>query len=180
MNQEILVNKTSPRLMALASSVALAAGLAACAPYDPYGPNNYPASQTPPAAQPGAYPAQQVGVVEYGRVTSVSLVRPATGAAPVSPAGTVIGGVVGGALGNQVGSGGGRAAATILGALGGAYVGNRVAGGGTPGNYPTTGAIHRVTVQTDQGQIRTYDVNATGDLRPGDRVRIENGVIYLA
>jgi outer membrane lipoprotein SlyB len=28
--------------------------------------------------------------------------------------------------------------------------------------------------------MRTYDVNATGDLRPGDRVRIENGVIYLA
>ncbi len=113
-------------------------------------------------------------------MTSVSLIRPATGAAPVSPAGTVIGGVVGGALGNQVGSGGGRAAATILGALGGAYVGNRVAGGGTPGNYPTTSAVHRVTVQTDQGQMRTYDVSATGDLRPGDRVRIENGVIYLA
>ena len=177
------MNKTSTRLMALTSSVALAAGLAACAPYDPYGPNNYPASQTPPATYPGTYPAQpaqQVGVVEYGRVTSVSLVRPATGAAPVSPAGTVIGGVVGGALGNQVGHGGGRAAATILGALGGAYVGNRIAGGGTPGNYPTTSAVHRVTVQTDQGFIRTYDVNATGDLRPGDRVRIENGVIYLA
>jgi outer membrane lipoprotein SlyB len=178
------MNKTSTRLMALTSSVALAAGLAACAPYDPYGPNNYPTSQTPPATYPGTYPsqpAQQVGVVEYGRVTSVSLVRPATtGAAPVSPAGTVIGGVVGGALGNQVGSGGGRAAATILGVLGGAYVGNRVAGGGSPGNYPATSAVHRVTVQTDQGQIRTYDVSATGDLRPGDRVRIENGVIYLA
>jgi hypothetical protein len=35
-------------------------------------------------------------------------------------------------------------------------------------------------VQTDQGQMRTYDVSTTGDLRPGDRVRIENGVIYLA
>jgi outer membrane lipoprotein SlyB len=179
MNQEILMNKTSTRLMALTSSVALAAGLAACAPYDPYGPNNYPVSQTPPATYPGAYPAQQVGV-EYGRVTSVSLIRPATAAAPVSPAGTVIGAVVGGALGNQVGSGGGRAAATILGAVGGAYAGNRIAGGGAPGNYPTTSAIHRVTVQTDQGQMRTYDVSATGDLRPGDRVRIENGVIYLA
>ena len=167
------------RFALIASGAAAAAMLAACAPYDPYGPNNYPASQTPTATYPGAYPAQQVGV-EYGRVTSVSLIRPATAAAPVSPAGTVIGGVVGGALGNQVGSGGGRAAATILGALGGAYVGNRVAGGGNPGNYPTTSAVHRVTVQTDQGQIRTYDVSATGDLRPGDRVRIENGVIYLA
>ena len=122
------MTKTSTRLMALTSSIALAAGLAACAPYDPYGPNNYP-GQTPAATYPGAYPAQQVGV-EYGRVTSVSLIRPATGAAPVSPAGTVIGAVVGGALGNQVGSGGGRAAATILGAVGGAYAGNRIAGGG--------------------------------------------------
>jgi uncharacterized protein YcfJ len=82
-------------------------------------------------------------------------------------------------LGNQIGSGGGRAAATVLGVLGGAYVGNRVTGG-APGNYPGTAAVHRVTVQIDSGQIRTYDVNATGDLRPGDRVRIENGVIYLA
>jgi outer membrane lipoprotein SlyB len=177
------MNKTSSRLTALTSSFALAAGLVACAPYDPYGPNNYPVSQTP-GAYPGTYPpqpAQQVGVVEYGRVTSVSLIRPATGGTtPTNPAGTVIGGVVGGALGNQVGHGGGRAAATILGALGGAYVGNRIAGGGTPGNYPTTSAVHRVTVQTDQGYMRTYDVSATGDLRPGDRVRIENGVIYLA
>ena len=174
------MNKTSTRLMALTSSVALAAGLAACGPTIRTAPITTRCRRRRPPLTRALIPAQQVGVVEYGRVTSVSLIRPATGAAPVSPAGTVIGGVVGGALGNQVGSGGGRAAATILGALGGAYVGNRVAGGGTPGNYPTTSAVHRVTVQTDQGQIRTYDVNATGDLRPGDRVRIENGVIYLA
>ena len=86
MNQEILMNKTSTRLMALTSSVALAAGLAACAPYDPYGPNNYPVSQTPPATYPGTYPAQQVGV-EYGRVTSVSLIRPATGCGARQPRG---------------------------------------------------------------------------------------------
>jgi outer membrane lipoprotein SlyB len=40
--------------------------------------------------------------------------------------------------------------------------------------------VYRVSVQTDSGQLRTYDVSATGDLRPGDRVRIENGVIYLS
>jgi outer membrane lipoprotein SlyB len=28
--------------------------------------------------------------------------------------------------------------------------------------------------------IRTYEVPATGDLRVGDRVRIDNGVIYRA
>jgi hypothetical protein len=42
----------------------------------------------------------------------------------------------------------------------------------------TTAAGYRVTVQTDQGMMRTYEVPATGDLRVGDRVRVDNGVIY--
>jgi outer membrane lipoprotein SlyB len=171
MNKEILMQATK-RLSLLASTVAMAAGLAACGTYDPY-----------PVSQPSPYPygttTQQVGV-EYGRVTNVSLIRPATGASSgSSTAGTVLGAVVGGALGNQIGSGTGRAAATILGAVGGAVVGNRIAGGPAP-NYATTDPVYRITVQTDQGHMRTYDVSATGDLRPGDRVRIENGVIYLA
>lgn len=166
--------QTTKRLSILASTVAMAAGLAACGTYDPY-----PVSQPAPT-YPYGTPTQQVGAVEYGRVTNVSLVRPATGASSGnSTAGTVLGAVVGGALGNQIGSGTGRAAATILGAVGGAALGNRIAGGGAP-NYATSDPVYRVTVQTDQGYMRTYDVSATGDLRPGDRVRIENGVIYLA
>ncbi len=176
--------KSSKRLFAITSTIALAAGLAACSAYDPYGNNNYPVSQPAPTAAPyGNYPSQQpAAAVEYGRVTNVSLVRPAQGASSGnSTAGTVIGAVVGGALGNQVGSGSGRAAATIIGAVGGAVVGNRIAGGGNPQpTYAGNGAVYRVSVQTDQGYMRTYDVSATGDLRPGDRVRIENGVIYLA
>jgi hypothetical protein len=35
-----------------------------------------------------------------------------------------------------------------------------------------------VTVQTDSGVVRTYDVSSPGELRAGDRVRIENGMIY--
>ena len=42
----------------------------------------------------------------------------------------------------------------------------------------TTMPGYRVTVQTDQGLMRTYEVSATGDLRVGDRVRVDNGVIY--
>ena len=171
--------KTSKRLFTLASTAALAAGLAACGTYDPYGPNNYPASPVSQTAPYGTYPSQPVAGVEYGRVTNVSLIRPATGATGGSGAGTVLGAVVGGALGNQIGSGSGRAAATILGAVGGAVVGNRLSGGGAPA-YNTAGPVYRVSVQTDQGHMRTYDVSATGDLRPGDRVRIENGVIYIA
>jgi len=169
----------STRLLSLASACALTIGLTACGSVDPYGPNNYPVSS------PSTYPAgtynQQAGYVEYGRVTNVSLVSQGrSGNSGNSTAGTLLGAVVGGALGNQVGHGGGRAAATIIGAVGGAAVGNRIASNNNNPGYNTAGPVYRVSVQTDQGQMRTYDVSSTGDLRPGDRVRIENGVIYLS
>ena len=192
--------RSTYRILSLAAATAMAGALTACAVGDPYGMNNYPVSQPSypvsqpyPVAQPapsypyGTYPAQQQPMaVEYGRITNVALIRPATAQAPAqSPnntAGTLLGAVVGGALGNQVGHGGGRAAATILGAVGGAVVGNRVTGGGAPAPAyaNASGPVYRVSVQTDSGQFRTYDVSTSGDLRPGDRVRIENGVIYLS
>jgi outer membrane lipoprotein SlyB len=171
---------TSTRLLTAASAVTLSAVLAACGSYDPYGPNNYPVSQTSPGYgyPSGTYSPQPVAAVEYGRITNVSMISAGTGPAPNrSAAGGVLGAIVGGVLGNQIGSGGGRAAATVLGATAGAVVGSNV---GRAGSYNTAYPVYRVTVQTDQGAMRTYDVNATGDLRPGDRVRIENGVIYLA
>jgi hypothetical protein len=48
---------------------------------------------------------------------------------------------------------------------------------GTP-NTQTTSPVYRVSIQTDQGAMRVYDVPTTGNLRVGDRVRVENGVIY--
>ena len=42
----------------------------------------------------------------------------------------------------------------------------------------TTAPGYRITMQSDQGVVRTYEVPATGDLRVGDRVRVDNGVIY--
>lgn len=166
------------RILSVVSAAALAASLGACASYEPdYSAQNFPERGSAPRTYPGAYPNQQVGYVEYGRITNVALIS--SGARPGnSAAGSVLGAVAGGLLGNQIGHGSGRAAATILGAVGGAVVGNRIAGG-TPA-YATEGPVYRVSVQTDSGQLRTYDVSATGDLRPGDRVRIENGVIYLS
>jgi hypothetical protein len=38
--------------------------------------------------------------------------------------------------------------------------------------------VYRVSIQTDQGATRVYDLPAPGDLRVGDRVRVENGVIH--
>ena len=39
-------------------------------------------------------------------------------------------------------------------------------------------AGYRITMRTDNGITRTYEVPATGDLKVGDRVRVDNGVIY--
>jgi outer membrane lipoprotein SlyB len=165
------------RKLSLASCVALAGGLAACAyNADPYGPNNYPVSSVNPNPGGVAYAAPQG--VEFGRITNVALVSNGASASGNAGAGTVLGGVVGGVLGNQIGHGAGRAAATILGAVGGAAVGNNLENRNR--QYATNGPVYRVWVQTDSGATRTYDVASTGDLRPGDRVRIENGVIYLA
>src|SRR3954463_5002922 len=47
---------------------------------------------------------------------------------PKSGAGAALGAIAGGAVGNQIGSGGGRAAATILGVVGGLMLGERVEG----------------------------------------------------
>jgi len=170
----------SIRLVSMASALAVAGALTACGG-DPYGPNNYPVSSTSTTVYPaGTYQAQP-GFVEFGRVTNVTMI---SGGPPGytpnrSAAGGVIGAIIGGVIGNQFGSGGGRAAATVLGATAGAVVGSNV-GRNTAPTANSAYPVYRVTVQTDQGQMRTYDVNATGDLRPGDRVRIENGVIYLA
>ena len=178
--------RVSPRLVAAASAVSLSALLAACGTPEPYGPNNYPVSQatpgtTYPSTYPyGTYPNQPVAAVEYGRVTNVTMISSGSGPATRrSEAGGVVGAIVGGLLGNQIGHGSGRAAATVLGAAGGAVLGSNI-GRQTAPQYNSAYPVYRVTVQTDQGLMRTYDVNATGDLRPGDRVRIENGVIYLA
>jgi outer membrane lipoprotein SlyB len=170
------------RILSLASAATVAAALTGCA-VDPYGYNtNYPVSQAPAGAvyQNGTYQNPQAGYVEYGRITNVALISSGNRSNGNSAAGTVLGAVAGGLLGNQIGHGGGRAAATILGAVGGGALGNRIAGGGTPAYANEGRPVYRVSVQTDSGQLRTYDVSATGDLRPGDRVRIENGVIYLA
>lgn len=182
------------RLASIASVTALAAMLAACGTVDPYGQNNYPGSAPvssypstypsstyPSSTYPSGYPAATTSnFVEYGRIANIELVQAPQGATSSnnSPAGALIGGAVGAVLGNQIGRGDGRTAATVLGAVGGAFAGNQIAKNRDGSYNSATGAVYRVSVQTDNGQWRSYEVSATGDLRVGDRVRIENNVLY--
>ena len=160
------------RVSKIAAAGVAAAMLAACASTtNPWGPTYSTApTYTAPAA---TYP---VAGTEYGRILNIEYMPVGT-RAPQSNSilGAVVGGLAGAALGSTIGSGSGRTAATVLGGVAGAAVGNQIA---RNQQGITTAPGYRITMQTDQGVVRTFEVPATGDLRVGDRVRVDNGVIY--
>jgi outer membrane lipoprotein SlyB len=159
--------KISIRSLSITASLLALATLTACvAPAPVYETSRYPYQPVQPVAQ-GPY-------VEYGRVANIEVIRSQTAGAPTSGGGAIAGGLVGGVLGTQIGSGSGRAAATALGVVGGALLGNNVEANR---NGPRAYESYRVSIQTDNGGYRAFDVPSPGDLRIGDRVRIDNGQI---
>ena len=160
----------SPRSLVLIGSLSAAALLSACAHHSRPAP--YPAGGAYyPDARPG-YAGAPVGV-EYGRVGYIEVLQ-GRASGQTTGGGAVIGAVVGGLLGNQIGKGSGRAAATAVGVLGGAVAGNAIEG---QNNAQNTHQGYRVTIQMDHGGQRAFDVPHPGDLRVGDRVRVQGGQI---
>jgi outer membrane lipoprotein SlyB len=161
------------RLTAALTGAALLASVVGCSTTAITPVATYP---TAPVYTTAAAPAS----LEYGRVSNIEYL-PAGTNAPLSSnngiIGAVVGGLAGAALGSTIGGGAGRTAATVLGGVAGAAIGNNIA---RNQQGITTAPGYRVTVQTDSGMLRTYEVSATGDLRVGDRVRVENNVIYRA
>ncbi|SFU36832.1 Glycine zipper 2TM domain-containing protein [Polaromonas sp. YR568] len=181
--------RNTSRFISSASVVLVLAGLAACAPMSPpVSDANYPATYPNPntASYPnqtypaGTYPAgtyptnQQNRYIEYGRVSNVEVFRTQEQARG-SGVGAILGGVAGAVVGHQIGGGTGKDVATVVGAVGGAVAGNAIEKNRNAANVRET---YRVSVQLDNGSGRAYDVPSTGDLRIGDRVRIENGLLY--
>ena len=164
------MNNTLQKLARLGvGAVALAALTACVAPTPYYQTNAYPyqAAPAPVAAVPAPY-------VAYGRVVNIEVMQTQTSGGPQSAVGAVTGGVLGGVLGHQVGGGSGKAAATVLGVVGGALLGNAIeANARAPQVYQN----YRVSIQTDSGNYRAFDVQNPGDLRVGDRVRIDGNQI---
>jgi len=161
----------STRSLSVVSAVLAVASLTACvAPAPVYQTTNrypYQAAPYPVAAAP-------VANVVFGRVANIEVIQTQATGGPTSGGGAVAGGLVGGVLGHQVGSGRGNTAATIAGAVGGALLGNVIeANNRAPQVYQS----YRVSVQTEHGGYRAFDVSNPGDLRVGDRVRIDNGQI---
>ena len=156
------------RFVLVTSSAVMLASLMACAPMNPAPVSTFPTSNSTTNTQ-GAY-------VEYGRVNNVEIIRTQAPPTQSSGVGAVIGGVAGAVVGSQIGSGTGRTAATVIGAVGGAVAGNAIEKSRTAN--AAAGESYRVSVQLDNGSMRAYDVSTYGELRIGDRVRIENGQLY--
>ena len=177
------------RLVSVTASVLVLAGLAACGtvPMDnrssypapaypgqsPY-PNQYPTQSQYPAQSQYPGQNQQGNYVEYGRVNNIEVFQ-GQPQAQGPGIGAVLGGVAGAVVGRQIGGGTGRDFATIAGAVGGAVAGNAIQNNNRNANVSQT---YRVTVQLDNGGARAYDVPTTGELRVGDRVRIQNNQLF--
>lgn len=119
----------------------------------------------------GAYPDRYASAA-YGRVSDID----AIGIPREQPqgAGAVAGGIIGAIIGRQFGhSSSGKNVGTVAGAVGGAVVGNEI-----ERNARRDEGGVRVTVRLDGGGSRRFDFRDSGDLRVGDRVRIENGQLY--
>jgi outer membrane lipoprotein SlyB len=85
--------------------------------------------------------------------------------------GTGAGAVVGGLLGNQVGSGSGRTAATVAGAVGGAIAGREIE------RNTNTRQRYEVVVRYANGATQTIPYENNPGFRPGDRVKVSDGVL---
>jgi len=175
------------RFASVTASVLVLAGLAACGSVPMDNQASYPAPAYPgqspyPSQYPNQYPTQsqypaqnqQGNYVEYGRVNNIEVFQ-GQPQAQGPGLGAVLGGVAGAVVGRQIGGGTGRDFATIAGAVGGAVAGNAIQNNNRNANVSQT---YRVTVQLDNGGARAYDVPATGELRIGDRVRIQNNQLF--
>jgi outer membrane lipoprotein SlyB len=108
----------------------------------------------------------------YGVIDSINSVQTdGNGSGSPIGIGTVIGGVVGGVLGNQVGGGTGKTVATVAGAVGGAVVGHEI----EKNRNNASSNAYRIGVRLDNGGYENFTQDNIGDMRVGDRVRIDNG-----
>jgi outer membrane lipoprotein SlyB len=162
------MTKTFPRSLAVATSSVVLAGLVACAAPAPIQP-----APVAVAPQPGYSSQAPQGFVEFGRVSKVEVLQAQGQQQRGSGLGAVIGGIAGAVVGSQIGGGFGRDVATVGGAVGGAFAGNAIEKNRNAGVRDS----YRISIQMENGVARAYDVPSPGELRAGDRVRVENGQI---
>ena len=140
-------------------------------------------SAAPPEQQYGAYGTggynagygnngyAQQGQYQLGYVQSIEPIRAES---RTSGGGALVGGAIGGLLGHQIDHGARKDAATIAGVVAGALIGNQI-----EKNRSDARDVVRVSVRLDNGELRSYDYAQLGDVRVGDRVRVDaNNQVY--
>jgi outer membrane lipoprotein SlyB len=80
--------------------------------------------------------------------------------------GAAIGAVLGSIVGSKIGSGHGRTATSIGGAVAGGAAGRHIEQSGGGSNAT------ELTLRFDRGEVRTYRIEAEGDFRVGDTVKV--------
>jgi outer membrane lipoprotein SlyB len=142
------------------ASIVLAAaalGLAGC---------ETPATRTVSEPQAG-YPAHPAQVARYGYVESIQVVQ-------VDPQATGIGAIGGAVAGGALGRGViGGTPATVGGAVVGGVVGHEV-----ERRVRGPGEAYQFVVRFDDGTRHTIVQEAHGNIRIGDRVRVQDGVVH--
>ena len=116
-----------------------------------------------------AAPPPGANVVGNGTINAIAEVREASQGGGL--AGSIGGAVVGGAIGSLFGGGSGQAIATGVGAAVGAGA------GGQAGAQAGAVTAWDVSVRFEDGIDRVIRVYQQPTLRPGQRVRVANGVI---
>ena len=148
-------------MMRLAIPAVVLALLSACASRPQVNEPVYSPSRSAPSA-----------AVSYGVVRSIDAVAAASDQPPGG--GAVVGGIIGAVVGRQFAdSNSGKNVGTVAGAVGGALIGNEV-----EKNVRRDQQGVRVNVQLDRGGVRSFEFKSIGDLRVGDRVRIDGNQLY--
>jgi len=86
----------------------------------------------------------------------------------------VVGALIGGVLGNQIGGGDGKKVATVAGAVAGGAIANNATKDDRRRTY------YRIEVRMDSGRIQRFDQSSSNGLRTGQRVEIQDGMVYRA
>lgn len=119
----------------------------------------------------GACATTAPGAGLSGTGTVVSIQETMQGSQAGSVAGAIGGALLGAALGSQIGGGSGSTIAATVGGVGGSMLGSSA--GAKAGEQ----MVWQVMVRFDDGIDRTVTVAERPTYRPGDKVRVEQGVI---
>ena len=129
---------------------------------------------TTAAGGTGTTEPQQVAVAHCSDCGVVESIHTVTHKGEGTGIGAVGGAVVGGVLGNQIGEGTGKRIARIGGAVLGGFAGNEVE------KRARSETSYEISVRMDDGSIRTVSQKSAPSWQQGQRVRVDNGVIYSA